>query len=67
MAWAAAAYGKPAICVSLAPGERELIDLAAAARLFSPAPLLIGLADLDAAAGNLELLLAGQTPAQTPH
>ncbi len=67
MAGAAAAYGKPAVCLSLGPGERELIDMAAASRMFSPAPLLIGLADLKAMGASLELLLAGATPAEAAH
>ena len=67
MAWAAAAYGKPAVCLSHGPGERELIDMAAASRMFSPAPLAIDLSDLGAMVASLELLLAGATPADAAH
>ena len=63
MAYAAAAYGKPAICLRGGEDERELIDLAAASRLFSPAPLLIDLADIQATRAGLELIVAGQVQA----
>jgi hypothetical protein len=67
MAYVAAAYGRPSICLHAGSDERELIDLAAASRLFSPAPLVIGLADLDAAAAALELAVLRAGSAAPAH
>jgi len=67
MAYVAAAYGRPSICLHKGSDERELIDLAAAARLFSPAPLAIDLANLDAAAAALELAALGASAAEAAH
>jgi len=65
MAYAAAAYGTPAVCLTAGPDERELIDLATAARLFSPAPLLVGVAE--PAAAGLEWLLTARESAEPAH
>ncbi len=62
MAYAAAGLGKRALCLRGAATERELIDQAAAARLFSPAPLVLDPDDMMAAAGAPAL-----APSQTVH
>lgn len=67
MAYTAAAYGRPAICLGEGSNERELIDMAAAARLFPRAPLLIGLEDIETARAGLELIIAGAAPAEPAH
>lgn len=66
MAYAAAAYGRPAICLRSGADERELIDLAAASRLFAPPPVWIGLADIEAAAA-LDMVVADRAPIEAAH
>ena len=62
MAYAAAGLGKRALCLRDAATDRDLIDQAAAARLFSPAPLVLGPDDMMAAMG-----VPGPAPAETVH
>ena len=62
MAYAAAGLGKRALCLRDAATDRELIDQAAAARLFSPPPLILGPDDMMAAMGA-----PGPAPTKTVH
>lgn len=62
MAYAAAGLGRQALCLRGAETDRELIDQAAAARLFSPAPLVLGPGELLAATGA-----PGPTSTETVH
>ncbi len=67
MAHAAAALGRPAICLGGGRDERQLVDAATAARLFQPSPVALDLVDAAALAEMLELLFAGRAPAEPAH
>ncbi len=67
MAHAAAALGRPAICLGGGRDERQLVDAATAARLFQPAPLAIDLEDAAALAEVLQLLALGRAPTEPVH
>ncbi|HEY5412044.1 MAG TPA: hypothetical protein VIJ94_15085 [Caulobacteraceae bacterium] len=67
MAHAAAALGRPTICLGAGQDERQRVDAATAARLFQPAPLVLDLEDAAAMAGVLELLAAGRALTEPAH
>jgi hypothetical protein len=64
MAFAAAALGRPTVFLGGAASERQLIDQAAAARLFEPAPLMLSLHDPDTVLAALELVLGAKAAAE---
>ncbi|HEX4098373.1 MAG TPA: hypothetical protein VHX64_16725 [Caulobacteraceae bacterium] len=64
MAHAAAATGRPSICLRLDDDLRRSIHAASAARLFDPPPLVVNVRDLDALSQALSLVVAA--PASEP-
>ena len=58
MAYAAANLGRPTVCLTSAPGPREMIDQGSADRLLGRPPLWIDLAETEIAATALHRLVA---------